>query len=325
MSSRTGNRDPGSRSPEPEWPSSGALTSAARHDRPERPVRHDSGEVQSRTRLLDLPVGLVEDLRCGGVRRSDSAEHYSPQFQVCLPYHGLFVWHVGRDTVVGDANQVLFVTGGEGYRISRPLPSGYAELIITPELCVLSEIANATGARLPSHALFRRRSWRASPPLQSFRARFLSWATGASDVDDLEAEELVLSLLRYALQSDGAHGGRGAATTARLIRRTKQFLEAELADPIRLRDVGRAVGASPAYLTHLFRRVEGTSLHQYLTQLRLARALVELPHADDLTTLAIDIGFSSHSHFTAAFRRAFGVTPSEFRQTSRGRLRPSPP
>jgi AraC-like DNA-binding protein len=77
------------------------------------------------------------------------------------------------------------------------------------------------------------------------------------------------------------------------------------------------VGASPAYLTDVFRRIEGVPLHRYLTQLRLARALVELPHASDLTTLAIDLGFSSHSHFTAVFRRAFGCTPSRFRDSSR--------
>ena len=83
------------------------------------------------------------------------------------------------------------------------------------------------------------------------------------------------------------------------------------------------MGASPAYLTHLFRQVEGIPLHRYLTQLRLARALAELPHADDLTTLALDVGFSSHSHFSASFQRAFRITPSEFRRTLRGRLRPS--
>jgi AraC family transcriptional regulator len=61
-----------------------------------------------------------------------------------------------------------------------------------------------------------------------------------------------------------------------------------------------------------------------VTQLRLARALAELPHTDDLTTLALDVGFSSHSHFSAAFRRAFGMTPSQFRDTSRKRLPRSP-
>jgi AraC family transcriptional regulator len=290
------------------------------------------GASSSRTRLLDLSVGLVEDLRAASASRVPGAEGFSPEFQCALPYRGLLVWHVGRDQVVGDANQVLFVTGGEAYRVSQPLASGYAELIVTPSIDVLTELTHGTGVTLAAHPLFRRRSRRATPWLQSFRARFLSWAhdgaapdsaEGASG-DALEAEELVLALLRAALHEEKA-GNEPNGSTQRLIRRTKAFLEAELANPIKLSDVSRAVGASPAYLTHVFRRVEGTSLHRYLVQLRLARALVELPRVDDLTTLAVDIGFSSHSHFTAAFRRAFGTTPSEFRTTSRKRLRPPPP
>src|SRR5262249_411627 len=84
----------------------------------------------------------------------------------------------------------------------------------------------------------------------------------------------------------------------------------------RLSDVADAVGASSTYLTDVFSRFEGVSLHRYVTQLRLARALVELPEAGDLTSLALDLGFSSHSHFTLAFRRAFGCTPSTFRARS---------
>jgi AraC-like DNA-binding protein len=45
--------------------------------------------------------------------------------------------------------------------------------------------------------------------------------------------------------------------------------------------------------------------------------LVEIPHATDLTDLALRLGFSSHSHFTAAFRKSFGCTPSHFRQSTR--------
>jgi AraC-like DNA-binding protein len=103
----------------------------------------------------------------------------------------------------------------------------------------------------------------------------------------------------------------------RLIRCTKEFLADQLGAPVRLVDAARAAGASPAYLTHVFSRFEGMSLHQYLTGLRLSRALADLPHTDNLTTLALDLGFSSHSHFTAAFRRAYGVTPSAFRELSR--------
>jgi AraC-like DNA-binding protein len=281
-------------------------------------------DIECRVRILNLSIGLVENLSSDGAPGQRSGEEFSAQFQVCLPYRGLFVWHVGRHDVVGDANQVLFVTGGESYRLSRPLSGGYGELIVTPDVGALSELAHTTRARLSGHPLFARRCFRANPRLQSFRARFLHWATtSASEADDLEAEERVLTLLRAALRDDGGRCAACGPTTARLIRRTKEFLEAQLSSPIRLMDVGNAVGASPAYLTDVFRRIEGIPLHRYLTQSRLARALVELPHAADLTALALEVGFSSHSHFSAAFRRAFGCTPSRFRETTRPRARPS--
>jgi AraC-like DNA-binding protein len=266
-------------------------------------------EAASRVRLLDSSVAIVEDVRGPRTRVGRSLEGFSPDFQVCLPYRGMFVWHVGDNEVVGDANQVLFVSGGESFFLSQPA-SDYAELIITPDVELLDDLAHAGGA-LTRHPLFRRRSRRLDLRLQYLRARFLHHAT-SGEWNGLAAEEWVIALLRSALTAD-AVSCEPSRRTRRLIGRTKQFLEAHLAGHLRLIDVARAVGASPAYLTDVFRRVEGVPLHGYLTQLRLARALVELPHASDLTTLALDLGFSSHSHFTAVFRAAFGCTPSQFR------------
>ena len=274
---------------------------------------------ESRTQLMDLPVSLVEDYQRD--RHETSPEGFCAVYQVCLPYRGLGVWHVGDDDVVVDANQVLFVRGGESYRMSGPVAGGYAEVIISPAIELLSEIVGAGETRLFDHSLFRNRCGLATSLLQSFRTRFLHWAGSASDNYGLEGEELVVALLRAAIWQEYDTQPCGAAT-ARLIKRTKYYLEEHLADQIRLVDIGKAVGASPAYLTATFRRVEGLSLHQYLTQLRLARALAELPYTDDLTTLALDTGFSSHSHFTAAFRRAFGCTPSQFRMSTRSGVRP---
>ena len=287
-------------------------------DRPPTTL-HDRCDMarSDRTRLMESTIGLVENLCCHGMLRNGTPEEFSPQFQICLPYRGLFIWHVGADEVVADANQVLFVSGGETYHISRPQSAGYAELIVTPDRELLAEVAHASGAYLPTHPLFRRRSRRADLGLQHLRARFLHRAI-YGDVEGVAAEELVIALLRTALVADEADC-EPSRQTRRLIARTKEFLEAQLSRPIRLADVARAVGASPAYLTDVFRRIEGVPLHRYVMELRLGRALVELPNATDLTTLAFDLGFSSHSHFAAAFRRAFGCTPSHFRESARSR------
>jgi AraC-like DNA-binding protein len=270
-----------------------------------------------RTRLFQSPLGLVENVGLRGTRPTRTVESVSSDFQVCLPYRGLFVWHVGGEDVVGDANQVLFVSTAQAYRFTAPLTEGYAELIITPAEQLLVELLGGAVTQLASHALFRLRSRRADPEVQLLRTRFLH-RTGSGNWDLLAAEELVLAILRHALDGDSLAASPSPATS-RLIRRTKEFVETHLSRSFRLGDVASSVGASPAYLTDVFRRFEGLPLHRYAQQSRLARALIELPHADDLTSLALELGFSSHSHFAAVFRRTFACTPSEFRASTRRR------
>ena len=269
----------------------------------------------SRRRLMANAIGVVESLSVTGPPAPRSrAESYSPDFQVCLPYHGAFVWHVGRDDVLADPNRVLFVAGDEGFRLSRPVPGGYAELIVTVHRHVLAEMLGVSERLLGNHTLFRERSRRAETGLQRLGAWCLHH--GSRQRDDLAGEEWLVAFLRAAVTAPSA-SAELSPSTARLVARAKAYVSANVSTPMRLAQIARAVGTSPAYLTTVFRRLEGRPLHKYVVQLRLARALVELPRASDLTTLACELGFSNHSHFTAVFRRAFGCTPSAFRESTR--------
>src|SRR5262249_53109589 len=134
-----------------------------------------------RRRLWESTVGLVENLSCPAAPRDESPGSFSPDFQVCLPYRGLFVWHVGTDQVVADPNQVLLARGGGACRLTQPAPGDYGELIVTPEGGVLAEIARASEAPLPHHPLFRRRSRVADVDLLKLRARFLHAAMCPDD------------------------------------------------------------------------------------------------------------------------------------------------
>jgi AraC-like DNA-binding protein len=79
----------------------------------------------------------------------------------------------------------------------------------------------------------------------------------------------------------------------------------------------------------VFRHIVGVPIHRYLIRLRLRASLERLASVDepggaawDLTGLALDLGYSSHSHFTDSFVREFGLTPSAFRNgLTRSRLR----
>jgi AraC-like DNA-binding protein len=94
-------------------------------------------------------------------------------------------------------------------------------------------------------------------------------------------------------------------------------LSSDLARRWTLADIATKVGVSPVYLTQAFQQVEGLPLYRFQLRLRLARALDLLARYDDLSTLSMDLGFSSHSHFTAAFRQTYGRTPAAFQRSIR--------
>jgi AraC-like DNA-binding protein len=108
---------------------------------------------------------------------------------------------------------------------------------------------------------------------------------------------------------------RGNATQQELVANAKRYLATLPGVRIRLADVGQALGVSPVYVTDVFRQVEGRPFYRYALQQRLERAVRLLPgYQGDLSALALDLDFASHSHFTTAFGRAFGCTPAAFRQ-----------
>ena len=101
--------------------------------------------------------------------------------------------------------------------------------------------------------------------------------------------------------------------THELIRRAKDYLAQTPQMRAGLSQTARAVGTSTSTLALAFRTLERVSFYRYALNLRLARAAALLPTYDDLSRLATDLGFASHSHFSTAFRRWAGLTPSAYR------------
>jgi AraC-like DNA-binding protein len=101
--------------------------------------------------------------------------------------------------------------------------------------------------------------------------------------------------------------------THELIRRAKDYLAQTPQTRAGLSQTARAVGTSPSTLALAFRTLERVSFYRYALNLRLARAAALLPTYDNLSRLATDLGFASHSHFSTAFLRWAGLTPSAYR------------
>lgn len=271
--------------------------------------------------LLVTDTVTVSDVICQGTHRHQSAEESVPATHLVFPYRGVYLHHVGRAESVAEANQVVFLNEGEGYRVSHPVGGGDSSLSIGADASTVLELAPTDHLRAGSRAAFNRSTLPLDAHTQTLAA-LLRHGLRNGVIETLQAETLTLALMRLALgqrtsrssRVDGSGAGRRKA-----VDRAKLLLSSDPGRRWTLAEVAAEVGGSPVYLTQTFQRVEGIPLYRYQLQLRLARALDLLGDCDDLTDLALDLGFSSHSHFSAAFRKAYGQTPSAFQRSARVR------
>ena len=133
--------------------------------------------------------------------------------------------------------------------------------------------------------------------------------------DALWMEETLLDVLG-SLSPDGQPPRlpRASARHDRFVHHVKEVLSSRAEHPWSVTAIAKVMRTSPFHACRVFRSRTGYTLHGYLTEQRLRRALSRLGEGQDIRELAVQLGFSSHSHFTAQFRSAFGVTPSEFRR-----------
>lgn len=268
--------------------------------------------------LLDTPTLALWDVECAGTCRHRSEEEFAETTSLVFPYRGVYVRHVGRTDAVAEANQVLFFNQAEGYRVSHPVEGGDACLSLTVGESWLRELVPSTELRAGAVLAFRHERAGIDARTQALIALIRSGLkTGRTET--LEAETLVLTLVRRTLGERTTHTPRGSPGRRKLADRAKLVLSSDLGRRWTLGDIAARVGVSPVYLTQVFQQLEGLPLYRYQLRLRLARALHLLHRCEDISRLSLDLGFSSHSHFTYAFHRLYGRTPAEFRRSIHAR------
>jgi AraC-like DNA-binding protein len=106
--------------------------------------------------------------------------------------------------------------------------------------------------------------------------------------------------------------------TQRLVRKAMACIHEQYAAPISLKDVAHSVGISKEYLARCFHQETGVTLVTYLNRYRISQAKARLEAGQqNLTDIALEVGFSSVPYFSRVFRQEVGVSPSAYRQAGR--------
>ncbi len=97
------------------------------------------------------------------------------------------------------------------------------------------------------------------------------------------------------------------------VEKVKQILLRDLESPPGLSEIAREAGCSPHYLSRTFSQETGTTISRFLRDARLDAAAAILRRGkSNVTEAAMEVGYSSLSHFSKAFAERFGVCPCVF-------------
>jgi AraC family transcriptional regulator len=256
-----------------------------------------------------LQIGLFESRpssdACGDVERQSLNA-------IVLPFAGLFAKHEapGRH-VTGTPSHAIYFAANAPYRIS--FPGGIGDRAITLRFAdALAPEQTCDGAAASQGLL----------PAKAMMLRNLLWTRlEKGEADDFEAEALGLDLLNISLASvrSGKLPVRASAQARRrrALERVKEAVASAPSNKWNVADLADLANLSPFHLCHVFRDMVGTSIYEYVLHERLAQSLdAVLDCGGDLTAIALDAGFASHSHFTARFKSFFGCTPAALRRVA---------
>lgn len=235
--------------------------------------------------------------------------------------HGLGVIRLAGRTVQADMNQCLLLNPLEAYEVSHYECRGEGCALSVQVTQALAEelfwgrgpgrFERAGAHRFPISVIPRE-------PAAGVKLQELLATIGCHGSDPSKVDEAARSLLRDVGRRLSRTGYAGDSRRGRRnpsVERVKRRLAESFREKPSLEALAREVGCSKYHLCRQFRREEGVTIGTYVHRLRVEEALARLARGeDDLTVLAFDLGFSSHSHFTAVFRRIAGRTPSELRR-----------
>jgi AraC-like DNA-binding protein len=265
--------------------------------------------------LFASPIARISLLRCAPHTLGRSCEKCAVDNQVVFVTRGGFVKHSGSASRVANSNRATFFRTAETYRTSHLDPHGDTCAVFSFSDAILADIPVAATAQqgavdgLTCHGRVLRM-------IVALESRLLG---------QLATEEAALRIL-YAHVPNRIDEQRPGSAARAIVRDVEAQLTADPSRNWSLHALARQFRRTPFYLTRSFRALLGVPLHKYLTNLRLGAALGRLSEGEqDLAALAADLGFSSHAHFSTAFKKHLGESPSAYRAGMVKKLKASSP
>jgi len=271
--------------------------------------------------VFDSGLVRIGAFRC---HPDDPSFHDSGPARNCcfvFPRTAVEIQHEHEPAFVANPNVVTFYNQGQAYLRNAVSLEGDRCDWFGVEIDVVQELVRAFDPTLdarPDRPFNFTRGWADASTYLAQRRLFEQVVAGFVN-DPLMIEESIVDLLEQVVRSaykttaitrPSIVGGK----QREMVHHIEFVLSRQWGECLSLRDLAGEIGISVYHLCRMFRRATGSTLHQYRQKLRVRWSLESVMESSrSLVDIALDAGFSSHSHYTSSFRQEFAQTPSSLR------------
>jgi len=269
------------------------------------------GEVPCSRVILQGRHYEIGSFRCSAMHPRWRRENYVIGWgSVLFPRYPVRIQPRQGDGGVVDPGRAILVEGGGVYNRECLDPSGDQSEWLGISVELLAQFvpgydpADIAGGRVPRRFSVTAREY-------ALQRRVFRHALIAAEPDELLIEEAICGVLEGIRRT---RGNSGSTRRKALVDRLQELLAARYRESLSLTGLAGELGVSAPHLCRVFREDAGTTIHDHREKLRFAAALDAFERGErDLTRLALDLGYSSHAHFTANFTQSLGMAPSRLR------------
>lgn len=257
---------------------------------------------------MELPNILaagIFDSRIAQKNIKISKNRKTTMFEIELPMEKGGVSYIDADSMPITADMVISVKPNQIRHTKFPFKCYYVHMIV-PEGPLYDALIN-------SPVSFYTDQYEA---YRNLFIRIIQLYDSLSQREEILLQSLILELIyNIARDSAGQRTNGRSKGSNRVIDNAIRYVAEHLTEELSLNAVAQAMSMSPVYFHKLFKASVGKTLHDYVEELRIRKAISLLQATNDsLAKIAYESGFSSQSYFSYVFKRRMKQTPREYVQ-----------
>jgi len=259
--------------------------------------------------LPTLVAAGIYDSRIASKNIAISKNRKTTMFEIELPIESGGTSYIDANTTSIHPNMIISAKPGQIRHTKFPFRCYYVHIML-PE----GTLRNALLQTEDFFPITRYETY------EKIFTRLIKHYNFLSPTEEILVQSLLLELIYWVIQDSAAKPTGKSVGQDSVAEKAIRYIGEHLTENLSLDAVAKAMSLSSVYFHNAFKSATGMTLHSYIEQQRIKKAIHLLQTTDfTLAKIAYECGFSSQSYFSFAFKRRMGQTPRQYIRESYGK------